>query len=134
MIGIICCRKNDEPSTYKSTPELHDSFLGSDLQSQGTKDFETFLKKSFYGLVQQEEKVLQGELSDLRVFCRLDVSIFQDMNGKYHYFINEVEASHGTTLFVNYIHQRGPRIMSDLANSIRAKVALRRARDAELAV
>ena len=134
MIGIICCRKNNEPSTYKLTPELHNSFLGSGLQSQGTKDFETFLKKSFYGLVQQEEKVLQGELSDLHVFCWLDVSIFQDMNGKYHYFINEVEALHGMTLFINYIHQRGPCIMSDLASSIRAKVALRHAQDAELVV
>jgi hypothetical protein len=134
LIGIICRRKNDGPSTYQSTPDLHDSFLGSDLQSKGTKDFETFVKKSFYGLIQEEEKVLWGELSDLRVFCRVDVSIFQDTKGKYQYFINEVEASHGTTLFIEYIHQRGPRIMSDLASSIRAKVALRRARDAELAL
>ena len=119
--------------TYHSTTDLHDSYLGSDLQCQGTKDLDNFLNRTFYGLVQQEEKVFGGELSDLRVFCRLDVSVFQDTKGKYHYFINEVEASHGTSLFLDYIHTKASRIASDLAIAMRAKVALRRARDAEIA-
>lgn len=133
-IGIICSRKKGVPSTSKTSPYLNDSPLGSNLQSLGTQQFEAFLKKTFYGLIHQEEQILpKGQLSDLRAFCRLDASVFMHRSGSYKYFVNEVEASHGTNLFLDYIHFKGPRIVTDLAVALRVKVAIRRAQQAELA-
>jgi hypothetical protein len=133
-MGITCSRKTGASSSLSTTPALHDSALPSYVQLLGTKEFEGFLKKSFYGLIHQEEKILpKGQLSDLRAFCRLDVSVWMDRKGAYEYFVNEVEASHGTSLFIHYIHSKGPRMLTDLALSLRTKVALTRARQAERA-
>jgi hypothetical protein len=39
-------------------------------------------------------------LSGLRVFCRLDVSIFrEEEDGTYRYFVNEITRTHGAALF-----------------------------------
>lgn len=41
-----------------------------------------------------------GRISGLRVFCRLDISVFRESeSGKHSYFVNEITRSHGTALF-----------------------------------
>lgn len=45
-----------------------------------------------------EEKKF-GRMSALRVFCRLDVSIYLEKNGDHKYFVNEITRTHGAGLF-----------------------------------
>jgi hypothetical protein len=114
------------------TADLHDSSLPSYIQSRGTKAFQHFITQTYRGLIQADESILKiGRLSDLRVFCRLDVSVFRN-KGSYSYFINEVEASHGTGLFLHYVPTPGPRVITDLAIALRTRVALERARKAQV--
>jgi hypothetical protein len=50
-----------------------------------------------------EERVT-GRMSGLRVFCRLDISVFREREtGKHSFFVNEITRSHGTALFVEWI-------------------------------
>jgi hypothetical protein len=115
------------------TPLLHDSTLPSYIQSKGTRAFQHFVTQTYRGLIQADERILKiGQLSDLRVFCRLDISVFMSEAGSYRYFVNEVEASHGTGLFLHYIPTPGPRVMTDLAIALKTMVALRRAREAQV--
>ena len=107
--------------------------LPSHIHFSSTRAFKAFVTNTHHGLIHHDECILNRDrLSDLRVFCRIDVSVFMDTTGKYQYFANEVEASHGTTLFLHYIDRQGPRIAADLATALRMMVALRRAREAEL--
>lgn len=112
------------------TSQLNDSVLPSHIHAQGTQAFKDFVTKSYYGLIHCDELVLENRLSDLRVFCRIDVSVFMDSTGNYQYFVNEVEASHGTALLLHYTGNQGPRIAVDFATALRTMVAVRRARKA----
>ena len=49
-------------------------------------------------VVALEERVM-GRMSGLRVFCRLDVSVYQEKNGDHKYFVNEITRTHGAALF-----------------------------------
>jgi hypothetical protein len=111
---------------------MNDSALPSYIHEEGTRVFKEFVTKTYYGLIHCDERILQGRLSDLRIFCRIDVSVFKDSANNYQYFANEVEASHGTALFLDYIGSQGPRAAADLATALRTMVALRRVRNAEM--
>lgn len=48
-----------------------------------------------------------GRFSDLRIMCRLDVSVFWDQEkGEYAYFVNEVTQGLNTTLFIRQVPAR----------------------------
>jgi hypothetical protein len=99
------------------------------LQNSGSEEFETFVTQTYYGLIHLEEKILEKpQLSDLRVFCRMDVGVMKDEKNQYGYFVNQVEASHGTSLFLNYIGGRASGVSTDIAVALRTMVADRRAR------
>jgi hypothetical protein len=115
-----------------NTPSLIDSALPSHIHSQGTQAFKDFVTSTYHGLIHWDEQILEDRLSDLRVFCRIDVSVLLDSTGKYQYFANEVEASHGTALFLHYIGRQGSRVAADFATAFRTMVALRRAREAAM--
>ena len=41
-----------------------------------------------------------GRMSGLRMFCRLDVSVFREQaTGKHSFFVNEITRAHSTGLF-----------------------------------
>ena len=45
------------------------------------------------------EERRMGRMSGLRVFCRLDVSIYRERNRVHKYFVNEITRAHGAGLF-----------------------------------
>ena len=45
------------------------------------------------------EERRMGRMSALRVFCRLDVSIYLEKGGEHKYFVNEITRTHGAGLF-----------------------------------
>lgn len=111
-----------------STAELHDSGLPSYLQSQGSEDFKKFVTQTYYGLIHTDEQILDKEqVSDFRVFCRIDVSVYMDTAGLYHFYVSEVAATQKAGLFLRYTDNQAPRIATDFANAFRALVAFRRA-------
>jgi len=69
----------------------------------------------------------KGQVSDFRVFCRIDVSVYMDMAGRYHFYVSEVAATQKAGLFLHYTENQAPRIATDFANAFRSLVAFRRA-------
>lgn len=128
-------RKTEAPSHATALPsatQLHDSHLPSYLQSQGSHDFREFITQTYYGLIHTDERILEkGQLSDLRVFCRIDASVYMGLAGTYHFYVNEVAATQKAGLFLSYIDHQASRIATDFANALRVLVAVRRAREAE---
>lgn len=58
-------------------------------------------------LVLAEERRYK-RFSGLRIFARMDVSVFRHSEtGKYQYFVNEVGRAHSTHLFHNYVDESG---------------------------
>jgi len=116
-----------------STTELHDSDLPSYLQNQGSEDFKKFVTQTYYGLIHTDEQILdKGQVSDFRVFCRIDVSVYMDTTGVYHFYVSEVAATQKAGLFLKYTFNQASRIATDFANAFRALVAFRRAGRARL--
>lgn len=110
------------------TEKLHDSDLPSYLQNQGSLDFRKFVTQTFYGLIHTDEQILEeGLLSDFCVFCRIDVSVYMDVAGVYHFYASEVAATQKAGLFLDYTNNQAPRIATDFANAFRSLVAYRRA-------
>jgi hypothetical protein len=71
--------------------------------------------------------------SELRMFCRLDISIFlrSDTN-VYQYFVNEIATTHKAGLFLPFLDNASVwRLASDYASALRAWVAIRRSKLAE---
>jgi hypothetical protein len=136
FIHPIVHRKTEAPSAATATPStvgLHDSDLPSHLQSQGSVDFNKFVTQTYYGLIHTDERILEkGRVSDFRVFCRIDVSVFMDAAGAYHFYVNEVAATQKAGLFLAYTERQAPRIATDFAHALRALVAFGRAGRARL--
>ncbi|TFK65354.1 hypothetical protein BDN72DRAFT_900751 [Pluteus cervinus] len=67
------------------------------------RHFDRFVQSIVHGLVEIEERKAQKpNSSSLRIFCRVDVSVYKDPVGEYQYFVNEIERSHTTILFSSY--------------------------------
>jgi len=60
-----------------------------------------------------------GRNSSLRVFCRVDMGIFVDPEGKASYFINEVERGIATSLFVGDGQYTVGQVGMDVARSLK---------------
>jgi hypothetical protein len=68
-----------------------------------TKLFEFYVLNMLSKIILLEEKRI-GRMSGLRLFCRLDVSIFREgETGKHQFFINEITRTHGAGLFHQYM-------------------------------
>lgn len=70
----------------------------------GTFEYNTYIEQTIRQLVKLEEDVLRDRdirwsHSDLRVFARVDVTVYEDQQGKYHRVINELARSHNCCLF-----------------------------------
>jgi hypothetical protein len=93
----------------------------------GTEVLKDFATKTYRYLVNEEEKRIDRP-SDLRVFCRLDISIFlNNLTNQHEYFVSEIVTTHRAALFLPYMD--GPttfRFAADYAATIRAWVAMHR--------
>lgn len=56
-------------------------------------DFPNFVLKNLYAYIHEIEE-FRKRRSELRIYCRVDVSLYQDERG-YHFFVNEL--THGPT-------------------------------------
>jgi hypothetical protein len=70
-----------------------------DSQKRGRKQFDDFVSTTYQRLVECESKRLGGK-SSLTVFARIDVGIYIDKEGKASYFVNEVERTGTTSLWL----------------------------------
>lgn len=70
-------------------------------------------------IIALEERKL-GRISGLRVFCRLDVSVFRVReSGEHHYFVNEITQTHGAGLFPRWdLNQRLNYFYHHLSNTL----------------
>jgi hypothetical protein len=55
---------------------------------------------NIFGRVILLEERKTGRMSGMRIFCRMDVSIYRHLGtGKHQFFINEITRTHGAALF-----------------------------------
>ena len=57
-------------------------------------------------------------MSGLRIFVRLDVSVFREREtGSYRFFVNEITRTHGTCLFQEWVsHDQSDFVFQDLCH------------------
>jgi hypothetical protein len=65
----------------------------------GKQEFEAFVKDTYRHLINCERKRMGGS-STLEVFCRLDIGLFSRDDGSLGYFVNEVERTLTTGLWI----------------------------------
>lgn len=71
-----------------------------DLDSNERLDI--FALRTLARVIALEERKT-GRMSGLRVFCRVDVSLYRESEGGSHrYFVNEITRTHGAALFPNW--------------------------------
>lgn len=100
------------------------SELPSYIQKIGKAQLVDFATKTYWYLVDQEEEMNPNEGTDLRLFCRMDISVLQvGQDGRYHYFVNGIAAGHKASLFMGFM-SNSSRIASDFALTLRAWVAI----------
>ncbi|KAF8230020.1 hypothetical protein L208DRAFT_1378702 [Tricholoma matsutake] len=63
------------------------------------KEFRDFVLETYRGLLAMEVKTI-GSRSTLSLFCRMDIGIFMDASRKASYFVNEVERTLTTAVWV----------------------------------
>jgi hypothetical protein len=69
-----------------------------DELQEGHRVFTEFIHNQLRALIVKEESVT-NRMSSYRIFCRLDVGVFKDRDGTYHFMVNEAERSISTYLF-----------------------------------
>lgn len=79
--------------------------------------FEPYVLKMLGNIILLEEK-RTGRMSGLRIFCRLDVSVFREQEtGKHSFFVNEITGSHGAALFESWItHSMADSLFRHMSN------------------
>jgi hypothetical protein len=82
-------------------------------------DLNFFALRILNRVISLEEK-RSGRMSGLRVFCRLDVSIFMEKDGMTHrYFVNEITRAHTAALFPQWdSNQRLDLFFSHMARTL----------------
>lgn len=68
---------------------------------RGIKEYRTFVLQVVRRLIRLEEAEAGGK-SDLRVFCRVDISTYQDDQGEFHWMVNELARSQYTGLYATH--------------------------------
>ena len=94
-IGSSYDPSKEFPYTYFTTDPEIDYTEFDDPKS----NLDVFALKILARVILLEERRLR-RWSGLRVFCRLDVSIYREQEGGlHHYFVNEITRTHGAGLF-----------------------------------
>ena len=61
-----------------------------------------YILNIFSRVIRQEER-MTGRMSGLRIFCRVDASIYRHAGAKeHHFFVNEITRTHGAGLFPSW--------------------------------
>ncbi|KIK76715.1 hypothetical protein PAXRUDRAFT_169020 [Paxillus rubicundulus Ve08.2h10] len=111
---ILCREKWAHRST---TPVTIDQIVNPDHgdcleHSKGWDEFRIFVDKNYRGLVRQETNPT-GIVSSLGVFCRMDIGLMFDTDGRPSYFVNEVERTPTMSMWLNTVEDTTVRVMLD---------------------
>jgi hypothetical protein len=87
-----------EQIAFKTLTWLASSTLSP--HQEDNKTFPSFVLNMLHRLVLAEEHVT-GRKSGMRIFLRMDVSVFQ-INEQFQYYVNELTRSHQTGLFMHW--------------------------------
>jgi hypothetical protein len=80
------------------TDLVAENIKSSDFDDTSTL-FESYALQMLGKIIVQEENVTK-RMSGLRIFCRLDISLYREASTDQHqFFVNEITRSHGTALF-----------------------------------
>lgn len=82
-----------------------------------------FVTTTYQELVKREEAISK-DTSSLSIFCRLDVGILDDA-GQFCYFVNGVERSFGTTLYLSLCPGAAPTAAVSMVDALGALVLAR---------
>ena len=87
-----------------------------------------FITKTYYGLIHTDKQILDREqVSDFHVFCQIDVSVYMDTAGAYHFYVSKVAVTQKAGLFLHYMDNQALHMATNFTNALRALVAFRRA-------
>jgi hypothetical protein len=112
--------------------ELTNPYLPSIDTEAGFASLKAFAADTLRGLIILDETTIpiraNGKTvhSDLRVFCRLDISVLFHA-GQYHWFVNEIAATAKAGLFLKFMGPITNSLVADYTLAIRSMVAVRRA-------
>src|SRR5437868_5841344 len=112
--------------------KLRDPPFVIDVGLQGKKEFDNFVEKTYRGLIEFDERHFSRLdvnrptfVSDIRVFCRVDVGVMKVQGLGYQYFVNDISTSESANLGLKYVKSPDG-ICMDLAATLRGAVAYRR--------
>ena len=80
------------------TSELCNVLIGGMAQDDAKDVFVKYASHTLQGLIEVEEQRTKRP-SSLRVWCRMDISVMKGPDGKYQYFVSEVERSQTVGLY-----------------------------------
>jgi hypothetical protein len=83
----------------RKTTEICNENLDPEEQKQSKRAFRKFVEDTVAALIDIENESRRDRTSSLSVFCRVDVAVYNDNTGKFHYYVNEIERSLTVGLF-----------------------------------
>jgi hypothetical protein len=85
--------------SFDSTNDIINPDSGThSIRDHGKKEFLHFVMENYRLLLSSESKKIGGK-STISVFCRMDIGIMFDEDGRASYFINEIERTPTTSLW-----------------------------------
>ena len=81
-------------------------------RAQGWEELRSFIDVVYRGLVTQESNP-SGLKSSLTVFCRMDIGLMFDEEGKPSYFVNEIERTQTMSMWLKVTEDSTNRSMLD---------------------
>ena len=103
-----------------TTPEICNDYFPEREKAAAANAFKTFCTQTLNGLIDLEES-RTGQPSDLRIFCRMDVSVIRHQSGRFRYFVSEVERSQTVALYRGLAYSDAGSMLLDAVSAITRK-------------
>lgn len=89
---------------------------------EGIKELDEFVVGTVKELLRIEERGNRGmeRMSGLRVFCRVDISVFQVESGEWEYYVNEIDRTHNASLFARADANMAKNVMQQSLSAMRS--------------
>jgi hypothetical protein len=84
---------------------------------RGKQELLEFAQTTLRGLIKAEEIQL-GCATGLRLFCRMDIGVIKLHDGRFEYWVNEVDRTPNASLFACGVHPWGETLAKDFGDVI----------------